>query len=130
MHHVANYDKTPFQVPPAYEKYSQGYSRVALVDHNTAGAVHTGLGLCNLDAQGTLNPHVHFYEEAFFILEGQVLARIDRHDYELGPGDYGIIPPSVSQAWRNVGSQPVRWLEMLSPQPKAPGKERDTFFFK
>ncbi len=113
MHHVANYDKTSFQVPPAYEKHSQGYSRVALVDHTIAGAVHTGLGLCKLDAQGTLDPHVHFYEEAFFILEGQVLARIDRHDYQLGPGDYGIIPPAVSQAWRNISDQPVRWLEML-----------------
>jgi quercetin dioxygenase-like cupin family protein len=131
MHHVANYDKSTFQVPPAHEKYSQGYSRVMLVDHTIAGAVHTGLGLCKLESQGTLNPHVHFYEEAFFILEGQVLARIDRHDYELGPGDYGIIPPAVSQAWRNVSDQPVRWLEMLSPQPKAPGQqERDTFFFR
>jgi mannose-6-phosphate isomerase-like protein (cupin superfamily) len=117
-------------VPPAYEKHSQGYSRVALVDHTIAGAVHTGLGLCKLEAGGTLNPHVHFYEEAFFILEGQVLERIDGHDYQLGPGDCGIIQVGVPHALRNVGDQSVRWLEMLSPQPKALGQERDTFFFK
>jgi hypothetical protein len=60
MYQVANYDKASFQVPPAYEKHSQGYSRVALVDHTIAGAVHTGLGLCKFDSHGTLNPHVHF----------------------------------------------------------------------
>ena len=130
MHLVANYDKAPFVVPPAYEQHSQGYTRIALVDHTIPGAVHTGLGLCRLEASGVLNPHVHFYEEAFFILEGQVLERIDGHDYLLGPGDYGIIQSGVSHALRNSGDQPVRWLEMLSPQPKSPDSERDTFFFK
>ncbi len=130
MHLVANYDKAPFAVPPTYEQHSKGYTRIALVDHTIPGAVHTGLGLCRLEAGGILNPHVHFYEEAFFILEGQVLERIDGHDYRLGPGDYGIIQSGVSHALRNSGDQPVRWLEMLSPQPKSPNSERDTFFFK
>lgn len=130
MHLVANYDKAPFMVSPAYEQHSQGYTRIALVDHTIPGAVHTGLGLCRLEAGGVLNPHVHFYEEAFFILEGQVLERIDGHDYQLGPGDYGIIQSGVSHALRNSGDQPVRWLEMLSPQPKSLDSERDTFFFK
>jgi len=130
MHHVAGYAQASFQVPPAYAPHSSGYARVALVDHTIAGAVHTGLGLCTLEAQGILNPHVHFFEEAFFLLEGQVLERIDGHDYRLGPGDYGIIPPGVPHALRAVGDRPVRWLEMLSPQPKAPAQERDTFFFK
>ena len=58
-----------------------------------------GWALCKLDSNGTLNPHVHFYEEAFFILEGQVLERIDRHDYQLGPGDYGIIQAGVPHAF-------------------------------
>jgi quercetin dioxygenase-like cupin family protein len=130
LHHVANYAQAPSQVPPAYENHSQGYTRIALVDHTIAGAVHTGLGLCTLAAQGTLTPHVHFYEEAFFLLEGQVFERIDGHDYLLGPGDYGIIQPGVPHALRNAGDQPARWLEMLSPQPKAPGLDRDTLFFK
>ena len=130
MHHVATYAQAAFQVPPAYEPHSHGYSRITLVDHTIAGAVHTGLGLCQLAAQGTLFPHVHFYEEAFFVLEGRVVARIDGHDYLFGPGDYGMIPPGVPHALRHVGDQPMRWLEALSPQPKAPGQERDTLFLK
>src|SRR5579883_491948 len=118
MHHVANYDKAAFEIPSAYAKHSQGYSRVTLVDHTIPGAVHTGLGLCKLDPGGTLNRHVHFYEEAFYILEGQALVSIDGHDYLLAQDDYGIFQAAVPHAWRNAGDQPVRWLEMLSPQPK------------
>jgi len=130
MHHVANYDQASFLVPPDYEKHSQGYARIALVDHTITGAVHTGLGLCRLDADGTLNPHVHFYEEAFFILEGHMLESIDGHEYQLGSGDYGIIQAGVPHALHNIEDHPVRWLEVLSPQPKAPNQERDILFLK
>ncbi len=129
MHHVGNYDKASFQLPSTYEKHSQGYSRVTLIDH-TVGSVHMGLGTCKLEPGGTLNSHVHFYEEAFYILEGRVLGSIDGRHYQFGPGDYGIIQASVSHAWRGTGDQPASWLEMLSPQPKPPGQERDTFFLK
>jgi len=130
MHHVANYDQASFLVPPDYEKHSQGYARIALVDHTITGAVHTGLGLCRLDADGTLNPHVHFYEEAFFILEGHMLESIDGHEYQLGSGDYGIIQAGVPHALHNIEDHPVRWLEVLSPQPKAPNQERDILLLK
>src|SRR5258708_2057504 len=129
MHHIIHYAQALFQLPQAYKAHSQGYARIALADH-TVGAVHTSLGLCRLEASGTLDPHVHFYEEAFYILEGQVLVSIDGRNYQLGPGDYGIIQASVPHAWRGIGDQPVRWLEMLSPQPKPASLERDTFFFK
>jgi quercetin dioxygenase-like cupin family protein len=130
MHHVANYDTAAFEVPSTYAKHSRGYSRVTLVDHAIPGALHTGLGLCKLDPGGTLNRHVHFYEEAFYILEGQVLVSIDGHDYQLAQDDYGIFQAAFPHAWRNAGDQPARWLEMLSPQPKSERQERDTFFFE
>ena len=129
MHHVGNYSNATFQVSPGYEKHSSNYSRVALVDHTT-GSVHMGLGLCELEPGGILEPHVHFYEEAFYILEGHVLGSIDGRAYRFGPGDYGIIQAAVSHAWRSSGEQSARWLEMLSAQPKPPGGERDTFFLK
>src|SRR5215469_7639345 len=112
MHHAGNYDKASLQLPSAYETHSQGYSRVTLVDHSV-GSVHMGLGICKLDPGGTLDPHVHFYEEAFYILEGRVLGSIDGRNYQFGPGDYGIIQASVPHAWRGTGDQPARWLEML-----------------
>ena len=89
-----------------------------------------GLGLCQLLPEGRLNAHVHSYEEAFFILEGQVLGSIDGKTYQFGPGDYGIIQVGAPHAWRNAEAQPVRWLEMQAAQPKPPERGRDTFFLK
>ncbi|HLI91937.1 MAG TPA: cupin domain-containing protein [Ktedonobacteraceae bacterium] len=129
MHHVGTVNEAAFQVPPGYEQHSQEYFRIALVDHTT-GAVHMGLGLCKLEPGGTLHPHVHAYEESFFLLAGQVVLSLDGRAYQLGPGDYGLIPYGVPHAWRGIGEQPARWLEMLAIQPKPPGGERDTFFMK
>lgn len=127
MHHVANYSQAEFLIPSAYAAHSQGYTRISLVD-STIGAVHTGLGLCQLVPGGYLNPHVHFYEEALYILEGSVLCSIDNRNYRFTAGDYAIIQAGVPHSWRSAGESTVRWLEMLSPQPKAAGLERDTFF--
>ena len=54
MHHIINYAQASFQLPSGYEAQSQGYTRIMLADH-TVGAVHTGLGLCRLEAGGILN---------------------------------------------------------------------------
>src|SRR5260370_12538183 len=107
MHHVGNYDKASFQLPSTYEKHSQGYSRVTLIDH-TVASVHMGLGTCKLEPGGTLNSHVHFYEEAFYILEGRVLGSIDGRNYPFGPGDYGLIQAIVSHASRPTAALPSR----------------------
>jgi quercetin dioxygenase-like cupin family protein len=77
-----------------------------------------------------LSPHVHSYEEGFYILAGHVIVRIDEHAHLLLPGDYGAIKVGTPHAWRNVGSAPAQWLEMAAPQPKSHGRERDTFFLK
>lgn len=129
MHLVASYEKAIFTIPGGYEKQHQGYGRATLVDQ-AVGAVHTGLGLCQLDSGGVVNPHVHFYEEAFYLLEGRALLNMDGQSYQLSSGDYGILQASVPHAWRNTFEQKAVWLEMLSPQPKLVGQERDTYFLK
>jgi quercetin dioxygenase-like cupin family protein len=86
--------------------------------------------LDQLDPGGTLSPHVHSYEESFYVLSGQAVVRLGERSYALGPGDYGAIKVGTPHAWRAVGTAPVRWLQMAAPQPKPPGKERDTFFLE
>lgn len=129
MHYVGTLDEIGLHIPQFYAEHSQGYTRASLVDH-TRGSVHMGLGLCQLASEGRLSAHVHSYEEAFFILEGEVLCSIDGKAYQFGPGDYGIIQVGVPHAWHNVSDQPVRWLEMLAAQPKPPERGHDTFFLK
>jgi quercetin dioxygenase-like cupin family protein len=131
MHCVGTFDETLLAMPPGYRGHSQGFTRFTVVDHTITDCVHTGVGVCQLEPAGTVAPHVHSYEEAFYILSGRVLASIDGRHYELGPGDYGIIQVGMAHAWHNVNSEPVRWHETVSPQPR-PGDhpEPDTFFMK
>jgi quercetin dioxygenase-like cupin family protein len=127
MHYVGRAGDRAFGSPPLYQGHSEGYGSVSLVDHTT-GSVHTGLSLNQLAVNGTIAPHVHSFEEGFYLLEGQAIVAIEGRAYRLGPGDFGALKVGTPHAWRTVGGRPVRWLQMATPQPKAPDLERDTFF--
>jgi quercetin dioxygenase-like cupin family protein len=114
---------------PTYARHGQGYSHASLVDH-VSGSVHTGLSMNQLAVDGSLAPHVHSYEEGFYILEGAAEVTSNGQAFRLGPGDFGVFKVGTPHAWRNAGAAEVRWLQMAAPQPKPAGKERDTFFLK
>jgi quercetin dioxygenase-like cupin family protein len=125
MHHVVRVSEVPLQEPDEDRAHARGYRRASLVDRG-CGAAHTGLGLCRLEAGGTLGRHLHSYEESFFVLEGDAILELDGRAYRLEAGDYGLVQVGVPHGWRNPADGPARWLEMLSPQPRP--HPRDTFF--
>ena len=129
MHHVSKIDGAAAQTPKVYEQHSAGFRRATYVDR-TVGSVHMGTGICFLEPGGLIQPHLHSFEESFYILEGSVSAQIGEQAYTLGPGHFGLISTGVRHAWRNAGDQPVRWLEMQAPQPRPVDAQagRDTFF--
>jgi len=129
MHYFGKFLDSSMSPDPLCAGHSQGYARAVIVDH-TLGSVHTGLNICELGPGGTLDPHAHSFEEGFYILTGGVVVEINGEAYLLKAGDYGVVKVGALHAWRNIGTLPVRWLQMHAPQPKAPGKERDTFFKK
>jgi quercetin dioxygenase-like cupin family protein len=92
--------------------------------------VHSGLSLNELAPGGSIRPHLHSYEEGFYLLQGEAVVAIGDRQWHLTPGDYGVCKVGTLHAWRNASSSPVRWLQMAAPQPKPPGRERDTFFLK
>lgn len=126
MHHVSKFEPSAMTTPELYTHHSVGFKRAPFFDRST-GSVHMGLGMCEL-ASGAIEPHLHSFEESFFILEGNVIGEIDGRAHLFSPGDFGLIPTGAKHAWRNAGDQPARWLEMQSPQPRPPDYGRDTFF--
>ncbi len=129
MHHASKLDESMFQTPALYAKQSAGFTRATYVDH-MVGSVHMGVGVCRLDSGGLIQPHLHSFEESFYILEGEVIGQIGEQAHTFGPGHFGLISTGVKHAWRNAGKMPARWLEMQAPQPR-PGDARaggDTFF--
>jgi oxalate decarboxylase/phosphoglucose isomerase-like protein (cupin superfamily) len=64
----------------------------------------------------SLPPHSHGREdEAFYLLEGKVLARIGETERLLGPGEFGLLPRGVVHALHNPGPEPARFLLLLLP---------------
>ena len=129
MHHFGRFEESALKDHPAFVGHSTGYRCASLVDHST-GSVHTGLSMNELAPGGSIHPHVHSFEEGFYILSGEAVVTINGSSYLLGPGDYAAIKVGSPHAWSAASSSPVRWLGMAAPQPKPQGGLRDTFFAK
>ncbi len=127
MHFVSKIDPSLASIPALYEQGSTGFRRASYVDR-VMGSVHMGTGICFLDANGAIRPHLHSFEESFYILDGSLLLQMGEQVYSLGPGHFGLISTGVPHSWRNAGEQPARWLEMQAPQPRPLDYGRDTFF--
>jgi quercetin dioxygenase-like cupin family protein len=129
MHYFGKFLDSMLVADPLFAGHSQGYTRASLVNH-TLGSVMTGLSVCELAPGGALDPHVHSFEEGFYVLSGEGAFACNDQAYGLKTGDYGVVKVGKMHAWRNTGKAPVRWLQMNAPQPKPQGKERDTFWQK
>jgi mannose-6-phosphate isomerase-like protein (cupin superfamily) len=116
-----------YHSPAALAGRSQGFGRWSAVDHTTPGAVHTGFAVCRLEPGGSIDAHLHSFEESFHLVEGELIVDTPEGSMRLQPGDYGVIPVGAPHAIRNSGSSAARWAEMLAPQPQ-PGFIGDTFF--
>jgi quercetin dioxygenase-like cupin family protein len=92
------------------------------------GSVHMGVGICFLEPNGVVEPHVHSFEESFYVLSGTVDVQIGDGNDSLGAGHYGLIVTGVRHSWRNTTDQTASWLEMQAPQPRPTERGHDTFF--
>lgn len=127
MHFVRNASEYEPTHHPILAAHSTGYQHAVLVGPGCC-SVHTGLSLNVLAAGGVILPHLHSFEESFYVLEGSAVVDVGESAWRVGPGDYGVCPVGTVHAWRATGFSPVRWLQMAAPQPRAAGEERDTFF--
>lgn len=125
MHHVLRAEE--IRLAPAYQGNSKLFNRCSLVD-GSSGSVHMGLGMCELKAGGQIDTHLHSFEESFFVLEGEPQLVLDGNAYRLVPGACGLIPLGVPHAWLGPAKGNAKWIDMLSPQPRAKGGPDDTFF--
>jgi len=127
MHYVSKISAAAALTPKIYDKVSTGFRRATYVDH-AMGSVHMGVGICHLAPNGFIEPHLHSFEESFYVLEGTIQAQIGDRSHVIGPGHFGLISTGVRHAWSNASNGTVRWLEMQAPQPRALEYGLDTFF--
>src|ERR1700733_541678 len=124
---VSKIDPAAAQTPQLYRPQSTGFRRATYVDR-TIGSVHMGAGICFLDPNGAIQPHLHSFEESFYILEGNLALEIGKETHAVSPGNFGLIPTGVPHHWKNAGTGTARWLEMQAPQPRPIEYGSDTYF--
>ena len=125
MHHTLRASQLRFEAGDP--EHAEGHRRCALVDGST-GSVHMGLGLCQLDSGGRFDLHVHSFEESFYVLEGAPTLILDGRCIGLEPGVCGLVPIGTVHAWLGPETGSAEWVEIASPQPRAPDLPKDTFF--
>lgn len=128
MHYVGHVDWSFADEPAPGSANASGLSRLRLVGPEQ-GAVHTDLAVGALHPGGWIAPHVHSFEEALYILEGELLLDLGGRVHRLLAGDYALIPTALRHALGNARDVPVRFLSLNSPQRLDPAAgRRDTFF--
>jgi quercetin dioxygenase-like cupin family protein len=125
LHHILR--ASDVKPRPEHAGHSVGLSRSSLVDR-AAGATHTCLGLCVLEARGSVDVHVHSFEELFYIVSGSPTLILDGRSLELMPGACGVVPVGTPHAWRGSAEGTATWIDMLTPIPRGRDEYADTFF--
>lgn len=124
-HLIRTADQAVYEVPSAFANLSKGFRRWSIVNGET-GSVHQEFSICEMDPDGSIDPHIHSFEESIYVLEGQLICETGDGAFALEEGDYGVIHVAEPHTFRNEGSDRTRWAEMLAPQPRL-GSAGDTY---
>ena len=128
MHFVGRVDWSFADPPMPTTPQSRGLARKVLVGPDQ-GAVHTELAIGSLQPDGRFARHVHSYEEALYVLEGELIMEVAESVHRLRPGDFTVQPIGVWHGLANAGTADARWVSVNTPQKHAPDAgRRDTWF--
>jgi mannose-6-phosphate isomerase-like protein (cupin superfamily) len=82
----------------------------------TADTPRFNFSIIEIPAGRELEAHVHENEDdAFYILEGEMIFTVEGKDVSAPPGTFVLVPPGVEHAFRNKGATPVRMLNIHAP---------------
>lgn len=89
MHYVGRVDWSFADAPAAAGPTSSGLARQVLVGPSQ-GAAHTELAVGAFVEGGWIARHVHSFEEALYVLEGELILELDQRVHRLVAGDYAL----------------------------------------
>jgi quercetin dioxygenase-like cupin family protein len=101
-----------------YAGHCSGYDRRVLFGR-AAGSVHQEVAVVDLDPGGTVDPHVHAFEEAIYVLSGELVLDVAGVIERLRADDYVFVDRGVAHALHNESAGAASWFELNAPQPGA-----------
>jgi quercetin dioxygenase-like cupin family protein len=116
-HIVVHRDDLAYATPSEFDGRSLGYSGHSVVDE-VGGAVQMGFRLARLEPGGSVDSHVHSFEESIYVIEGRLTVDTTEGSFELVTGDYGLIPVGTTHAFRNTSDAAAQVAEMKAPLPR------------
>ncbi len=118
MAHIVKYAADyVYAVPPEFEGRSAGYTADFVVDEG-GGSVQMGFRVARLEPGGSVDTHVHSFEESIYVIEGALVIDTPEGSHELVTGDYGLLPVGMAHAFRNTSDAAVAFAEMKAPLPR------------
>ncbi len=128
MHHVGRVDWSFSDVPGPASPTSLGLARKVIVGP-TEGATHTELALATLRPGGWLARHVHSFEEAIYLLEGELVLELDGRVHRLTAGGFALIPIGTPHTLVAPPERAARLLGVGTPPRRPAGAPvADTIF--
>ncbi len=125
MHRLGRLSQTPDGVG-RYAGHCAGHSRRTLIDRGT-GSPHQEVVVAELAPGGRVDRHLHAFEEAFYVLEGELTFGAAGATEELGADDFVFVDRGTAHELSNTSGEVVRWFEVSAPQPGT--ALEDTVFF-
>jgi len=106
-----------FDVPSEFVGRSNGYTGDLIVNEGDGG-VQMGFRVARLEPGGSVDTHVHSFEESFYVMAGTLTLDTPEGSVELVPGDYGLVPVGMTHAMRNTSETTAEFAEMKAPLPR------------
>jgi len=107
-----------FATPAEFEGRSSGYTAAAIVDE-PGGGVQMGFRVSRLDPGGSVDTHLHSWEESIYVMSGSLVIDNTEGSHRLVPGDYALLPVGMTHALRNPDGAEAVFAEMQAPLPRA-----------
>jgi quercetin dioxygenase-like cupin family protein len=85
------------RVPAEFQGRSIGYTAAAVVSE-ASGGVQMGFRLARIEAGGSVDSHVHSFEESIYVIDGSLVVDTPEGSVELAGGDYGLLPVGTTHA--------------------------------
>lgn len=63
------------------------------------------------------SPHYHDFEEAYYVVSGNGETMLEGETFEMHTGDLVWVASGTMHAWRAVGDEPLRFIELMAPRP-------------
>jgi quercetin dioxygenase-like cupin family protein len=117
-HIVKTRNELAFEIPPEFIGRSSGYTGDLVVNEDDGG-VQMGFRVARLDAGGSVDTHLHSYEESVYVIDGALVLDTAEGSVQLVTGDYALVPVGTTHALRNTSDAPVEFAEMKAPIPRA-----------